>query len=116
MQRKCLAAIFTVLVLTSSSANSATTRTKVGKLRLFVQNPSFASIVKFGRADGGTFDGCTLDPGYVSTIRPASGAVPLVPADALAMLLSAKQNNFDVLVGYVVEPSGRCVLRTLELQ
>ena len=116
MRKLFLTALFTALVVSSTAASSAVTRTKIGKLRISPKNGVGVSIVKFGRADGGTFDGCTLDPTYVTTARPVSFAQPLDSVDTLAMLLAAKQSDFEVLVGYFVEPSGRCVARSLEIQ
>lgn len=116
MRRAFLLLVFAVLVMTSLSASSATTRTKIGKIRVFQQNSVPGSVIKFGRADGGTFDGCTLDPSYVSNARPLLHVKTLEQADVLATLLAAKQSNFDVAVGYLVESTGRCFVRSLEIQ
>jgi len=118
--KKMLAVVaLAAVVLVSPTAMSQTisTITKIGKLRVFApsRNSNLPGSTKFGRADGGTFEGCTVDPAHVYTNPPVNQ--PAVNADdALQVLLLAKQNGLDVLVGYVVDSGGVCRLRRLELQ
>jgi len=110
MKRLLLAAAATI-ALVPPYAFSATTVTQVGKIRLLDPGVrgSIATL-RFGKANGRSFDGCNNDPGnvYVSSRINAE--------HAFEMLLMARQNSLEVLVSYIPESSGRCIVRGLELQ
>ena len=89
---------------------SATTVTKIGKVRISA-GVIGGGVIRFGRKDGGTFDGCTLAPSYVYNLSSSVEHSAL-----LAVLLSAKQNDLDVGVIYSVTANGRCALQAVEIQ
>jgi hypothetical protein len=106
-----LLAVVATVALLPPCAFSATTVTQVGKVRLL--DPSVRGAIaglRFSQLNGRDFDGCSVDPGNVYIGNRIN------VNHAYEMLLVAKQNNWEVLVSYVPEVGGRCVVRGLELQ
>lgn len=83
--------VVTGLLLMPVSGFSATSVTKVGKVLISAANVGGWTL-RFERSDSGTFDGCTLHPRYVYNFNRLDNT------QLVAMLLSAKQNDLDVMV------------------
>lgn len=115
MKKSLLTCTFAALALVSMAASSETVVTKIGKISIS-QVQAGGTNLRLGRADGGNFAGCSVEPQFVAVIRPLNPRGPLSATDALALALSAKQNNYAVRITYTAVGTGSCVLRSLELQ
>ena len=108
MKSMLIAGVLTVVLTLPTLAFGAATITKIGKIRYSLAGIHTGDF-RFGRGDGGSFDGCTVNPTRMFNFR-------LDQSRLVQLLLFAKQNNLDVLVEYSVESTGRCSIRAIEVQ